>query len=154
MSNKIAVAVIIIIKKDNKYLLTFRDEDDRAAGGSQYNRKWNFPGGGLEFGETPEQTAIREAKEELGLDIISLRLLPKIFTAVRKNWQGIFLCYSCELKNPQQKIILDQETSDYGWFTLEEIKKLKTLYLTNDFASLANRQKLTAKRYSCAGERT
>lgn len=31
--------------------------------------KWGFPGGAIELGETPEMAAIREAKEETGLDV-------------------------------------------------------------------------------------
>lgn len=36
---------------------------------------WNFPGGGMEENETPEQACIRETKEETGFDIIIDRLL-------------------------------------------------------------------------------
>jgi ADP-ribose pyrophosphatase YjhB (NUDIX family) len=37
-----------------------------------------IPGGGMEMGETPEQTAIRESHEELGLNIAIERLLAKV----------------------------------------------------------------------------
>lgn len=36
---------------------------------------WNFPGGGIEPGETPEEACIRELKEETGYTIRVLRLL-------------------------------------------------------------------------------
>lgn len=33
------------------------------------SHKWGFPGGAIEPGEAPEMTAVREAKEETGLDV-------------------------------------------------------------------------------------
>ena len=36
---------------------------------------WGFPGGALELGETPEMAAIREVKEETGLDVEIVELI-------------------------------------------------------------------------------
>lgn len=36
---------------------------------------WNFPGGGIEEGETPDEACIREVKEETGLDVKALKLI-------------------------------------------------------------------------------
>ncbi len=52
-----------VIKKENRILICRRARDD------DYALKWEFPGGKLEKGETPEQCIVREITEELGLDI-------------------------------------------------------------------------------------
>ena len=54
--------VAAIIKKDNKYFATQRAYGDFEGG-------WEFPGGKMEPGETPQDALIREIKEELDADI-------------------------------------------------------------------------------------
>ena len=39
------------------------------------SNKWGFPGGAIELGETPQQAAVREVKEETGLDVEVTRLI-------------------------------------------------------------------------------
>lgn len=55
------VAAAAIIDPDNRVLIQKRPE------GKAYAGQWEFPGGKLEQGETPEQALIRELGEELGI---------------------------------------------------------------------------------------
>lgn len=57
------------LKKDEQYLLLFRNKKK-----NDYNKgKWIGVGGGLENNETPDECAIREVKEETGLDVHNLK---------------------------------------------------------------------------------
>ncbi len=122
----IPVVVAAIINQKNQFLLTKRSEIDEEDSQS-YRDYWQLPGGSVEFGEKPEETLHREMKEELGTQVNIISLLPKIFTEIRQNWQGVFIVYLCQLKNPHAKIILNSEASEYGWYTLDEVLKLNTL---------------------------
>jgi 8-oxo-dGTP diphosphatase len=122
--NRIIPVAIAIIHKENKFLMTERkgnDPDD-----AQFGRIWHFPGGSVEFGEEVFDALKREIKEELNLAIAVECQLPHIFSAVRNNWQGLLIPHLCSIKG-EEKIILDAESFQYGWFTYEEIKKMYTL---------------------------
>ena len=55
--------VAAIIEKDGKILICRRAENKTRA------LKWEFPGGKIEPGETPEQAVLRECREELDVDL-------------------------------------------------------------------------------------
>lgn len=57
------VVAIALVNEKNEILLAQRPEGKRLAG------SWEFPGGKVEPGETPEAALVREIKEELGIDI-------------------------------------------------------------------------------------
>ncbi|MGI4801661.1 MAG: 8-oxo-dGTP diphosphatase MutT [Janthinobacterium lividum] len=61
----VLVAACALIDTDGRILLTRRPEGKAMAG------LWEFPGGKLEAGESPEEAVIRELQEELGIDIAS-----------------------------------------------------------------------------------
>ena len=136
MNRIVPVAIAAIYDRTSKKLLLAQRReiapDDR-----EYGYCWNLPGGGIQFSEDPITALRREVREELGVEIEVHSLLPKVFSPVRHRWHGILICYLCTLKDPSQRIILNHESSQYAWFSLEEIKKLHTLPFASDIAKLA-----------------
>jgi len=59
----------------DRLLITLRDDDPEIP----YPGLWDFPGGGREAGETPEQTVLREVREEVGLVLPPAALIWKRF---------------------------------------------------------------------------
>ena len=57
----VMVSAVLLIDTDNRILITQRPEGKAMAG------YWEFPGGKIEQGETPEYALIRELNEELGI---------------------------------------------------------------------------------------
>ncbi len=70
-SASIQVSVGVISRNDD-YLLTLRPKDTHLGG------YWEFPGGKLESGESPQQALVRELNEELGIRVISADPLIRI----------------------------------------------------------------------------
>jgi len=56
-------AAYVLVTRGDSLLMCRLDQSEKDAG------KWTLPGGGLDFGESPEDGAVREAKEETGLDV-------------------------------------------------------------------------------------
>lgn len=130
--------VVGVVKKRSKFLLTKRQEWDVSDYDNLRGNPWQIPGGGLEFGESVETALFREMKEETGLDLKIIRLLPKIYHDVRGKWHGIFICFLCRMANEKQPVVINHEASDWGWFELDEIKKMPCLPFTYKIAKLAS----------------
>ena len=92
----ILVSAVALIDPDGRVLLAQRPEGKSLAG------LWEFPGGKVEPGESPETALIRELKEELGIDTFASCLAPLTFAShsypdfhllmplfACRKWQGI-----------------------------------------------------------------
>ncbi|MFC3088771.1 (deoxy)nucleoside triphosphate pyrophosphohydrolase [Tabrizicola soli] len=89
------VSAVALVDADGRVLLAQRPEGKSLAG------LWEFPGGKVEPGETPEAALIRELKEELDIDTWSSCLAPLTFAShsyddfhllmplfICRRWQG------------------------------------------------------------------
>lgn len=92
----VLVAAVALIDADGRVLLAERPAGKSMAG------LWEFPGGKVRDGETPEAALIRELKEELGIDVTASCLAPFTFAShgyedfhllmplyVCRRWQGM-----------------------------------------------------------------
>ena len=75
MTPILLVAAVALIDGDNRVLIAQRPEGKSMAG------LWEFPGGKVEAGETPEQALQRELKEELGIDVCLTCMAPFNFAS-------------------------------------------------------------------------
>jgi len=71
----VLVAAVALVDRDGRVLLAQRPEGRAMAG------LWEFPGGKLEPGESPEAALIRELREELGIDTWASCLAPLSFAS-------------------------------------------------------------------------
>ena len=92
----VLVSAVALIDADGRVLLAQRPEGKSMAG------LWEFPGGKVEPGETPEAALIRELHEELGIDTWASCLAPLTFAShaypdfhllmplfACRRWQGL-----------------------------------------------------------------
>ena len=88
--DRIFITACALIDRDGRILLATRPDGKDMAG------LWEFPGGKIEAGETPEAALIRELDEELGVDTHASCLAPLSFvTHAYEDFDLILLLYVC-----------------------------------------------------------
>jgi len=111
--------VLAAILMGNKILLLKHDREGKA-----YYGHWGFPGGKIEFGETLKEAAVREAREETGLDSEFVALRGISSEIIKPQSEGKekqhFLLFICQLK-PKQLQLTRSIEGQVEWFELDKL---------------------------------
>jgi 8-oxo-dGTP pyrophosphatase MutT (NUDIX family) len=111
---------VIFRDSEGKILLQHRDNKK----GISAPNKWCIFGGGIEKGEKPSETAMREMKEELCIDLKAEKL-----KGLKRIFLGLYTYHIFEYLEPVALEDLDQkEGQDMGFFTREEIMAKKDVF--------------------------
>jgi len=110
------VAAGALVDEQGRVLVTCRPEGKSMVG------KWEFPGGKVEPGETPEQALIRELKEELDIDVTQNCLAPLSFAS--HTYEDFHLLMPLFVCRKWQGSIKPLEGQDVKWVKPAQLFKL------------------------------
>ena len=116
MPSKIVEVVAAIIFRDGELFATQR-------GYGEWKDWWEFPGGKLEAGESPEEALKREIREELSTDIC----IEEFLCTVEYDYPKFHLtmhCYKCSLLTEALHL---NEHEAARWLTIKEIDSVRWL---------------------------
>lgn len=111
------VVEIYTVTENNEVLVTQRHKNKTWA------LKWEITGGSILKGETPEQGALRELREETGIEVLNPDL-NMVYSYINKNSSSIYNCFIVFINKEKTTIQLQEgETIDYSYLPYEKFKK-------------------------------
>jgi 8-oxo-dGTP diphosphatase len=114
------VGIGVVIWREDKVLLVKRRHDPRKG-------EWGLPGGMQVLGETIMEAAVREAREETGLDITPLGIITALDALVPDKKGGFEFHYTIievVAESRDGKPVAQDDAEDVRWADLNEIEKL------------------------------
>lgn len=135
-------ASAIIFNDEGKFLLTKRTD----------NGQWCLPGGAVEAGESVAEACEREVFEETGLRVRVKRLVgvyshPDQLVVYKDGNKAFVVAIHFEAERLGGELGLSNETTDFGYFTIEEAAQLEFLgrHKERILDSLANHREAVIK---------
>lgn len=110
----VTVSAVVMVDIDGRILIAQRPE------GKSMADLWEFPGGKVEDGETPERALIRELKEELGIDTTESCLAA--FTFASHTYDDFHLLMPVFLCRKWDGFVQPRERQALKWVKIEDLK--------------------------------
>jgi len=123
---QVRVGVGVLIHDGDRLLVMLR-------AGAHGAGTWGLPGGHQEFGESPEQTAVRETAEETGLRVepVARRgFTDDQMPDIGRHYVTVFV--ECAVLDGEARIMEPDKATDLAWLTVDELRERPL------FASLRN----------------
>lgn len=107
---------------------------------------WTLPGGGMEPGEHPEATVVREVREETGYDVrvdeligVGSIVIPGANRTSGPGYplQALRIVYRCTIVGGELAVERHGSTDDVGWFAADEIAQLDRVALVDEGLAFA-----------------
>jgi 8-oxo-dGTP diphosphatase len=112
---RVGVGVII---RDGERLLVMRRTGAHGAG------TWGLPGGHMEFGESPERTAVREAAEEVGLVVDAVAragYTDDPMPDIGRHYVTLFV--ECAVVSGEARVLEPDKATELAWLTPSELRE-------------------------------
>lgn len=123
-----AHVALVLVSSDRGWLIS------RRSGGRVFAGLWEFPGGKMEPGETPQVAAVREAREETGLTVEPTGLLGEFWTAHAGAQITLHLVHCRAVSgNP---VPCDPAIAEVRWASLDELETLPMPPINAEIISL------------------
>lgn len=122
MKQQRIAAGAVIFNKSNEMLFVKRTDSDNFMPGY-----WEWPGGGIEFGEEIAEGLKREVIEECGLSVtVSYPLAVDSYYIKENNIeeQRFEITFLCELMDYSQSVVLSREHTSYQWLPMQKAFEL------------------------------
>lgn len=113
-------ADIFIFDKNLNFILIKRKNDP-------YKDYWALPGGFVEYGESVETAAVREAKEETSIDV-ELKDLVNVYSEPDRDPRGHTITVAYIAKGNMNNMKADSDAKEIGVFSQEKLEEIKIAF--------------------------
>ena len=111
---------IFIFDENLNFILIKRKNDP-------YKDYWALPGGFVEYGESVETAAVREAKEETSIDV-ELKDLVNVYSEPDRDPRGHTITIAYTAKGNMNNMKADSDAKEIGVFSQEKLKEIKIAF--------------------------